>query len=190
MRLPHCWERVLRNFGEYIEGLWKYELCRCAVSKVTALLPKLKFQPFVVTDVSENSNAFIFRVKQSTVSSLSETNSTVLRLLSSEDGGAAAFRNVSKLPTGRDVTGGIKFRSLAGNQKFQDCSYCWLSILPLLTASPVVICIHFITAVKANYLASWNQKFTQVIFLILSSCLTENTHYLSATKTDYQASFK
>ena len=45
MRLPHRWERVLHKFGEYIEGLWKYELCRCAVSKVTAALPKLKFQP-------------------------------------------------------------------------------------------------------------------------------------------------
>ena len=45
MRLPHRWERVLHNFGEYIEGLWKYELCRSAVSKVTAALPKLKFQP-------------------------------------------------------------------------------------------------------------------------------------------------
>ena len=45
MRLLHRWERVLHNFGEYIEGLWKYELCRCAVSKVTAVLPKLKFQP-------------------------------------------------------------------------------------------------------------------------------------------------
>ena len=21
MRLPHCWERVLHNFGEYIKGL-------------------------------------------------------------------------------------------------------------------------------------------------------------------------
>jgi len=41
MRLPHRWERVLHNVGEYIEGLWKYELCRCAVSKVTAALPKL-----------------------------------------------------------------------------------------------------------------------------------------------------
>ena len=45
MRLPHRWELVLHNFGEYIEGLWKYVLCRCAVSKVTAALPKLKFQP-------------------------------------------------------------------------------------------------------------------------------------------------
>ena len=45
MRLPHRWERVLHNFGEYIEVLLKYELCRCAVSKVTAALPKLKFQP-------------------------------------------------------------------------------------------------------------------------------------------------
>ena len=45
MRLPHRWERVLQNFGEYIEGLWEYELCRCAVSKVTAALPKLKLQP-------------------------------------------------------------------------------------------------------------------------------------------------
>ena len=45
MRLPHHWERVLHNFGEYIEGLRKYELCRRAVSKVTAALPKLKFQP-------------------------------------------------------------------------------------------------------------------------------------------------
>ena len=45
MPLPHCWERVLHNLGEYIEGLWKYELCRCTVSKVTATLPKLKFQP-------------------------------------------------------------------------------------------------------------------------------------------------
>ena len=33
------------TLGEYIEGLWKYELCRCAVSKVTEALPKLKFQP-------------------------------------------------------------------------------------------------------------------------------------------------
>ena len=45
MQLSHRWERGLHNFGEYIEGLWKYELCRCAVSKVTAALPKLKFQP-------------------------------------------------------------------------------------------------------------------------------------------------
>ena len=44
MRLLHRSERVLHNFGGYIEGLWKYELCRCAVSKVTAALPKLKFQ--------------------------------------------------------------------------------------------------------------------------------------------------
>ena len=40
---------VLHTFGEYIEGLWKYELCRCAVSKVTAALPKLKFQPSYIT---------------------------------------------------------------------------------------------------------------------------------------------
>ena len=45
MRLPHRWEHVLHNCGEYVEGLWKYELCRCAVSKVTAVLSKLKFQP-------------------------------------------------------------------------------------------------------------------------------------------------
>ena len=48
MQLPHRWECVLRNFGEYIEGLRKYELCRCAVSKVTAALPKVKFQPSYV----------------------------------------------------------------------------------------------------------------------------------------------
>ena len=45
---PSSLERVLHNFGEYIEGLWKYELCRCAVSKATAALPKLQFQPSYV----------------------------------------------------------------------------------------------------------------------------------------------
>ena len=44
-RILHRWERIQHNVGEYIEGLWKYELCRCAVSKVSAALPKLKFQP-------------------------------------------------------------------------------------------------------------------------------------------------
>ena len=46
-RLPHRWERVLHNFVEYIEGLWKYELCRCAVSKVTAALPQIKIPTLV-----------------------------------------------------------------------------------------------------------------------------------------------
>jgi len=45
MRLPHRWEHVLHNVGEYIEGLWKFEHCRFAVLKVTAALPQLKFQP-------------------------------------------------------------------------------------------------------------------------------------------------
>ena len=56
MRLPHRWERVLHNFGEYIECLWKYELYRCAVSKVTAALPKLKFQPSYITKYKYNNN--------------------------------------------------------------------------------------------------------------------------------------
>ena len=35
MRLPHPWERVLHNVGEYIEGLRKYELCSyCSVAKI------------------------------------------------------------------------------------------------------------------------------------------------------------
>ena len=52
-------ERVLHNFGEYIEGLWKYELCRCAVSKVTAALPKLKFQPSYIHFISSQAYLLI-----------------------------------------------------------------------------------------------------------------------------------
>ena len=61
MQLPHRWERVLHNFGVYIEGLWEYELCRYAVSKVTAALPKLKLQPsYLLVDVACVSRRFEF----------------------------------------------------------------------------------------------------------------------------------
>ena len=47
MRLPHRWERVLHKFGEYVEGLWKYELCRCALSKVRSSVAKIKIPTLV-----------------------------------------------------------------------------------------------------------------------------------------------
>ena len=47
MRLPHHWEHVLHNFGEYIEGLWKYELCRYACIKSYGSVAKIKIPTLV-----------------------------------------------------------------------------------------------------------------------------------------------
>ena len=74
---PHRWERVLHNFGEYIECLWKYELCRCAVSKVTADLPKLKFHPIVF----RNKIKLFFVVYISTYVKINTSVRRMLRLL-------------------------------------------------------------------------------------------------------------
>ena len=44
-RLLHCWEHVVHNGGDYIEGLWNLEPSRWAIYPVITLVPKLKNQP-------------------------------------------------------------------------------------------------------------------------------------------------
>ena len=45
LRLPHRWQRVVHNAGDYIEGQQNFETCIYFASVVNKYLPLLKLQP-------------------------------------------------------------------------------------------------------------------------------------------------